>query len=248
MRPRRVQVLQLPVDAVDREGLLDRVAQLIDGGGPATVAYLNVHVANIAHGDPDLQRFLQGADLCYCDGSGIRLGARILGESLPERMTGADWIWQLAARAEGLWRLAWVGGEPGVAEAAIARLQERHPALEARGWHGYATDAELPAMLAEINAYTPQIVLVGMGTPIQERWVSRHRASLTAPVVWCLGATADFVTGKVSRGPQWMLDNHLEWLARLIVEPGRLWRRYLVGNPLFLARVLRERLGQRNAK
>lgn len=242
---RRVRVLDLPVDAVDRDGLIERVGAFIDADARATVAYLNVHVANTAHKDARLREFLQGVDLCYCDGSGIRLGARILGASLPERMTGADWIHELAARAEGRWRLAWVGGEPGVAEVAIAKLRERHPKLEARGWHGYYTDAETPAMIAEINAYAPQIVLVGMGTPTQERWVDAHRGDLQAPVVWCLGATADFVAGKVSRGPRWMLDNHLEWLARLIVEPGRLWRRYLLGNPQFLARVILERSRQR---
>ena len=80
-----------------------------------------------------------------------------------------------------------------------------------------------------------------MGTPTQEHWVQEHRGALKAPVVWCLGATADFVSGQTSRGPQWLHDN-AEWLARLLTEPGRLWRRYLLGNPLYLARVLRQRL------
>jgi exopolysaccharide biosynthesis WecB/TagA/CpsF family protein len=85
-------------------------------------------------------------------------------------------------------------------------------------------------------------VLVGMGTPVQELWTARHRARIAAPVVWCLGATADFVAGVQARGPALLTDHGLEWLARLLGDPRRLFGRYVVGNPLFLARVLRARL------
>lgn len=208
-------------------------------GEPVTVGYLNVHVVNTAMRDEGLHAFLQGLDLCYADGSGVVLGARILGQDIPERMTGADWIWDLAESASGRWRVAWIGGEPGVAEAAATALRERHPTLDLHAEHGFESDS--PALIARVNAFEPHIVLVGMGTPAQERWVASWRGDLDAPVVWCLGATADFVSGKTSRGPAWLHDNQ-EWLARLLTEPGRLWKRYLLGNPLFLARVLRERL------
>ncbi len=237
---RRVDVLGVGVDPVDKAGLFDAVAALI-ARGHATVAYANVHVINTARGDAALRDFLVAADLVYCDGGGVRLGARLLGADLPPRMTGADWIWDLAARAEAEgWRVFWLGGEPGVAERAAARLRERHPRLAIEPEHGFHDDVE--QVLARVRAFAPHILLVGMGTPVQERWVARHRASLgEVPVVWVLGATADFVSGKVSRGPQVLYDN-AEWLARLVVEPRRLWRRYLLGNPAFLARVLRARL------
>jgi N-acetylglucosaminyldiphosphoundecaprenol N-acetyl-beta-D-mannosaminyltransferase len=237
----RVRVLGLPVDSLDLPGLLDAVEGFITRGAPVTVSYLNVHVANIAADDPELTRFLQTIALCYCDGSGVVLGARLLGESLPARMTGADWIWSLAARAEGRWRVAWIGGAPGVTERAAAALRERHPGLEIQGWHGFTPEPETQTLIDAVNAYAPQIVLVGMGTPTQERWAARWRPSLHAPVLWCLGATADFVSGEVSRGPAFLYEHNLEWLARLVTEPRRLWRRYLVGNPRFLGRVLLER-------
>ncbi|MCB9797707.1 MAG: WecB/TagA/CpsF family glycosyltransferase [Alphaproteobacteria bacterium] len=240
--PPRVDVLGLPVDVVDRAGLLDQVRERVRAGHPTTVAYLNVHVANVAHADPALTAFLQQVELCYCDGSGVMLGAKLLGQPLPERMTGADWIWDFAALAEAEgWRVAWIGGEPGVAEQACAALQARHPGLEARGWHGFHDADTVPALLAEVNGFDPQVVLLGMGTPLQEAWAARWRPQLHAPVLWCLGATADFVSGKTDRGPQVLYDNGFEWLARLLTEPGRLWRRYLVGNPWFLSRVLAER-------
>ncbi len=231
-------VLGVPVACVDRSGMLDAVEELVQRG-QATVAYLNVHVANQAAGDPALLAFLQGVDLCYADGAGVLLGARLLGERLPERMTGADWIWDLAARAEGRLRLAWIGGAEGVTEAAAEALRERHPGLQVWTDHGFHQD--VPALIARCNAFAPDIVLVGMGTPTQERWVRRWRPDLQAPVVWCTGATADFLSGQTSRGPEWLHQNQ-EWLARLLTEPRRLWRRYLVGNPLFLARVIRSRL------
>lgn len=242
----RVDVLGVGVDRCDRDGLFARVGELVDAGGRATVAYANVHVLNTAARDRVLRDFLNAADVCYCDGSGVVLGAKMLGSTLPERMTGADWIWDLARLAEGRWRLFWLGSEPGVTEAAAKKLQERHPGLHVDADHGYHAKEgpENDALIARINACHPDIVLVGMGTPVQERWVAANRDRIDAPVVWVLGATADFVSGKVSRGHP-LLYNNQEWLARLLTEPRRLWRRYLIGNTVFLARVLGQRLAGR---
>jgi N-acetylglucosaminyldiphosphoundecaprenol N-acetyl-beta-D-mannosaminyltransferase len=154
-------------------------------------------------------------------------------------MTGADWIWDFAARAEGRLRVFWLGGEPGVCAEAAARLRQRHPGLVVETDHGF--HGEWEPVISRINAWTPDVLLVGMGTPVQERWVARWRGALRVPVVWVLGATHDFVAGRVSRGPA-ALYNRQEWLARLLVDPRRLWRRYLLGNARFLARVAAERL------
>ena len=237
----RIDVLGLPVDVLTEETLLEEVASRIERGGQHTVAYLNVHVANVAARDPDLTAFLQQVDLCYCDGEGIRLGARLLGKDLPSRMTGADWIWSLAARAEGRWKIAWIGGEPGVTHQAAAVLQHRHPDLEIHCDHGFYRNDRYPQVIEAINAAKPDLVLVGMGSPLQEQWVTRWRSEVDAPVVWCLGATADFISGKVSRGPAF-LHQRQEWLARLFVDPKRLWSRYLIGNTRFLGRILRSKI------
>lgn len=244
MTPPPIDVLGLPVHPVDLAGLLDAVAEQVGSGGRCTVAYLNVHVANVAATNPDLARFLkEDVDICYCDGAGVVLGARLLGHELPGRLTGADWIWDLAGLCvERGWRLFWMGGEPGVTAEAAAKLRARHPALDVVTDHGFhqGPEAEL-ALVERINAAGPHLLLVGMGTPVQELWVARWRASLEVPVVWCLGATADFVSGRVSRGPAF-LHRRAEWLARLLTEPQRLWKRYLLGNPRFLARVVRKRV------
>ena len=100
MTPPRVQILSVPVDVLDRHGLLDGVAGFLRGSTPRTVGYINIHVLDQCATHPDLVPFLSGLDLCYCDGKGVVYAARLLGHRLPERMTGADWIWDLAARAE----------------------------------------------------------------------------------------------------------------------------------------------------
>ena len=243
-----VDVLGVGVHPLTWPELLALVGDFIQADLPHTVAYANVHVINTAAQDAALRDFLAAVDVCYCDGNGVVLGARLLGREIPERMTGADWIWSLAeeAAAKG-WRLYWIGGAEGVTEAAAEVLREKHPALQIATDHGYhaKSGTEDEGVIDRINDFEPHIVLVGMGTPLQEQWVAQVRAELDAPVVWCLGATADFISGTVERpGPAWLVDNH-EWLSRLIADPRRLWQRYLIGNTTFLARIGRARLRRR---
>jgi N-acetylglucosaminyldiphosphoundecaprenol N-acetyl-beta-D-mannosaminyltransferase len=206
--------------------------------------YANVHVLNTAWRDPELQAILRQADIVYCDGAGVVLGARVLGHSLPERMTGADWVYPFCERsaAAGL-RLYFLGSAPGVAEQAAARLRERYPGLRIVGaHHGYVQGPDQSAaVIADISRLSPDVLLVGMGTPLQEKWIAAHRSALDVPVCWAVGALFDYVAGVVPRGPRWMLDHGLEWLYRLWWEPRRLGGRYLIGNPLFLFRVLRQK-------
>lgn len=240
----RVSVLGVGVDRVPAGGLIDAAERLISLG-PATVAYANAHVLNTAYRDTGLADFLNQADLIYCDGSGVRLATALLGDPIPARMTGADWIWDLAAAAEGRWKIYWLGGEPGVSAQAVARLCERHPKLDIQSDHGFHSRTGPPdaACIRRINSFSPDVLLVGMGTPEQEMWVQQRRSDLDVPLVWCVGATADVLAGTEPRGPSWLVQ-HAEWLARLKANPKKMWRRYLVGNPLFLARVLRQRLSK----
>lgn len=242
------RVLGVDVAEVDRAAMLRLASELVEKGHnnplapPSIIAYANVHVLNTAYRDPALREFLNRAELCFCDGEGVRKAANFLGGAIVERMTGADWIWDLAALAEGRYRIFWLGGEPGVTDAAAGKLKARFPGLEVLCDHGFhpKEGPENDAVIARINAAKPDILLVGMGTPFQERWVAANRDRLRVPVVWVLGATADFISGKVSRGPAF-LYNRYEWLARLLVDPRRLWRRYLVGNVLFVERVVRQK-------
>lgn len=247
MRCNSVDVLGVRVDSILLNDLIQQLEHLVTTGGHHRVMYANVHVLNTAYRDLALRHVLNQADLVYCDGAGVKLGARILGTFLPERMTGADWIHDLCATCQKQgFSLYFLGGEPGIAGLAAEKLQTQYPGLKIAGTHhGHYNHCGLENddIIAEINALRPDILLVGFGTPLQEKWIDRHFERLDVPVVWAVGALVDFVIAKKPRAPRWMLDHGLEWLHRLWSEPGRLWKRYIVGNPLFIWRVLGQRSG-----
>jgi N-acetylglucosaminyldiphosphoundecaprenol N-acetyl-beta-D-mannosaminyltransferase len=246
-------VLGVGVDPITIEELRTEIGRLARSGERGTVLNVNANCLNLLYRSPALREFFAAADVVFCDGSGVVLAARLLGKSLPARITYADWAWQLAAFAEeeGL-SLFLLGAGPGVAQRAARRLLERHPGLRISGvGHGYFDHTpgspENEAVLREINTTRPDLLLVGLGMPLQERWLMQNRDRLEAGVGPPGGggrAVFDYVSGGLLRGPPLLTDNGFEWLGRLLVEPRRLWRRYLLGNPLFLLRVLRQRLGR----
>ncbi len=237
------------MDPVTVEELHAKIGAEVRGERHALVLNANVHCLNLAYGDPALRNFLNEAEVVFCDGAGVMLAARLFGRRIPERITYADWIWRLAAyaAAEGF-SLYFLGARPGVAEKAAEKLAERHPGLKVSGVrHGYfdrtAGSGENEAVIRQINAAAPDILLVGFGMPLQERWLMENWRRIDARVALTGGAVFDYVSGELRRGPRILTDNGFEWLARLLVEPRRLWRRYIVGNPVFLLRVLRQRIG-----
>lgn len=238
------------MDPVTVEGLHERIGRLIRRGKRGLVLNANAHCLNLCYEDPELRGFLNGADVVFCDGAGVMLAARLLGGRIPERITYADWAWRLAAFAEAQgFSMYLLGARPGVAEEAARRLRAWHPDLEIVGVrHGFfdhaAGSPENESVVEEVNAARPDILLVGLGMPLQEYWLMENRDRLEVGVALTGGAVFDYVSGRLRRGPRVLTDNGFEWLARLLVEPRRLWRRYLLGNFLFLLRVLGQRLGR----
>lgn len=246
----RVEVLGVGVDPLTVGELHAEIARFVRGQGHALVLNANVHCLNLAYDNAWLRDLLGRAEVVFCDGAGVMLAARLLGRRIPERITYADWMWQLAAfaAAEGF-SLYFLGARPGVAARAADRLKERHPALEIAGVHHGHFDhspgsPENELVLEEINAAAPDILVVGFGMPLQERWLLHNWDRVDARVALTGGAVFDYVSGGLRRGPKFLTDHGFEWLARLLVEPGRLWRRYVLGNPRFLVRVLRQRFSQ----
>lgn len=248
----RIDVLGVGVDPLTVEELHAEIGHCIRSEEKALVLNANVHCLNLAYEDRKLRDLLNDAEIVFCDGSGVMLAARILGRRIPERITYADWMWQLAAYAasEDL-SLYFLGARPGVAQKAAEELKKRHPNLRMVGvHHGYFDQtpgsAENKAILEEIDAASPDILVLGFGMPLQERWLMQNKGRINANVSLTGGAVFDYVSGELRRGPRILTDNGFEWLARLLIEPGRLWRRYMVGNPVFLLRVLRQRMKWRD--
>ena len=230
----RVEVLGVWVDAVTVDGLHAEIRRLIRRRG-GLMLNVNAHCLNLCYEDPGLRDFFNAADVVFCDGAGVALAARMLGRRIPRRITYADWVWRLAAFAESEGSsLFFLGARPGVAEKAAVNLLKAYPALEISGVrHGFfdhaANSPENETITAEINAARPDILLVGLGMPLQERWLMDNLDRLDVGVALTGGAVFDYASGELRRGPRLLTQNGLEWLARLLVEPRRLWRRYLLG-------------------
>src|SRR3954463_12242974 len=236
-------IFDIPVDLAHPGELLERITGWVHRGDRGRrVMYVNAHVLNQSLERPELREALHAADLVYCDGYGVRLAAKALDVQIPHRMTGADWIWDLAALCESdpaRPSIYLLGSEPGHAAEAAGRLLSRHPRLNIVGTHhGYFElgSAHADRVLEDVNARRPDILLVGMGTPKQELWVEQNAGALDAGVLWTVGALFDYVSGHTPRAPAWLADNGLEWIFRLAIEPQRMWRRYLLGNPVFVSR------------
>jgi len=237
-----VRVCTLPI-----ESLVKFVTRTILAGGKARVVYVNIHAINLAQELAWLRDFFNRSEVVYCDGFGVRWGARLLGLRMPDRSTSPDWINLLAAEcARQGFLLYLLGAHPGVAEKVTELLKEKFPDLKFAGiHHGYFDKTpgslENEAVIRDIHLTRPDILLVGLGMPLQERWLMENWDRLDARVTLPVGALFDYLAGEFPRAPHWMTDHGWEWLGRLIVEPRRLWRRYLLGNPRFLWRVLKAR-------
>jgi N-acetylglucosaminyldiphosphoundecaprenol N-acetyl-beta-D-mannosaminyltransferase len=237
-----VKLLHIQIDALTLDQLLFAIRECIAGDRLVAISYVNIHTLNMAYEIPWFRKFLNDSYLTFCDGFGVKLAARLTGQSLPERFTPPDFmesICEIASRHG--WRLFFLGARYGVAKRAAERLTVRLPGLQIRTQHGYFDKAmdspENRKAVEQINQFRPHILVVGFGMPVQEQWIRDNIASLDINIAFAAGALFDYLSGEVPRGPRWLTDHGFEWLSRLIIEPRRLWKRYLIGNPLFVWRI-----------
>ena len=230
------------IDDVTEAELVDAVTDAIARRARLDVVNANAHLVNLAQSRPWLIDLFDCAGVAFCDGAGVQLATWLRTGHRPARHTPPQWIHQLGRRlaAKGA-TVFWLGGDPDAVEAAATRM-EATTGLRCVGRHHGFFDMTPgapanEAVLAAINQAAPDLLLINMGMPRQERWLYDNRARLTVPVVITAGALVDHVAGLVRRPPRWVTDAGLEWLVRLLIEPRRLWRRYLLGLPLFALRL-----------
>jgi N-acetylglucosaminyldiphosphoundecaprenol N-acetyl-beta-D-mannosaminyltransferase len=249
-----VNLLGVRVSTIPVDSLVNFVTRTVLTGGKARVVYVNAYAMTLVQELTWLRDFFNRSEVVYCDGFGVKWGARLLGLRIPERLSPPDWIKLLVAEcAHQRFSLYLFGARPGVAEKVAAILRQQFPDLRIVGaQHGYfdksPDSAENETVVQAINVTSPDILLVGLGMPLQERWLSENWDRLNVKVVLPVGALFDYLAGEFPRAPHWMTDHGLEWLGRLVLEPRRLWRRYLLGNPRFLWLLLKQRLGLIQAK
>jgi N-acetylglucosaminyldiphosphoundecaprenol N-acetyl-beta-D-mannosaminyltransferase len=245
-------MLGVRVDGLTTELLYRVIAEELERGHRTIIGNHNLHSIYLYHRDATMRRFYARARYVFIDGMPLIWLGRLLGYPLrrEHRMTSIDWLRPMlpTAVARG-WRLFLLGSAPGVAERAAAKLRSEFPGLAVETMHGFfdhrpgSEGGE--AVLARIRSYRPDLLCVGMGMPRQEQWIEGHIDRLEAGVVLNLGGFMELMTGELPLPPRWVSRLGLEWMARLLSRPRRVWRRYLVA-PWFLlpllARDLRGRL------
>ncbi len=239
-----VGILGVPVACVDAGEALVEIERLVARERPASVAFANAHTLNLAHGDRRYAAVLGRVDLVLRDGSGVGIAGRMQGRRFPANLNGTDFtplVIDLAARRG--WSVFLLGGRPGVAAEAGRRMVATNPDLAIAGVHDGAFPVWMErAVAARVRDTGADILLIAMGNPLQELFMARHLEETGVRLGIGVGALLDFEVGAVPRAPHWVSRAGVEWVYRLGVEPGRLWRRYLLGNPLFLARAARAAL------
>lgn len=212
------------------------------------VGYVNAANFNLAAQNERFAEALKSADLVHADGQSVVWASRWLRSPLPERVNAGDFFVRFCERCarDGL-RLYFLGSREAVAEKAADRLRSRVPGLDIAGTHhGHFDPGNSDDIVEQINRAAPDILLVGMGAPRQDLWVAEHTSKLDVGAAWCVGALFEYFSDTRRRAPVWMRRAGLEWLFRLCLEPGRLWRRYILGNPQFVWRVLQSRRSEPN--
>jgi N-acetylglucosaminyldiphosphoundecaprenol N-acetyl-beta-D-mannosaminyltransferase len=242
----KVNILGVAVDAIDTDGLHRAIAESIRQRRKDVYAYVNINAINIARSDERFRNFLNCSHIVYCDGEGVRLGASMLGCWLPPRVVLTYWIWELCELMEREhFSVFFLGSTNEDVTEAVARVQQRYPKIRIVGsHHGYFAKrgTESDAVVELVNSAKPNVLIVGFGMPMQEFWIEENLARLNANVILPAGSMINYTAGRKSMAPQWMANHGMEWLYRFFQEPGRLWKRYLIGNPSFMFRIVLERL------
>jgi exopolysaccharide biosynthesis WecB/TagA/CpsF family protein len=209
-------------------------------GNDRQVYFVNAHCINLAAGGAQYYSALKAADTIFADGMGMKLAAMAAGDSLVDNVNGTDLFPLLCALAAQLGlKIGFLGARPGVAQRCAEQMIAAFPRLKIvyvrDGYFDRSGDAEV---VRNISTSGAQILFVAMGVPNQELWLAEHAKQLNVPVKLGVGALFDFYSGSIPRAPLILRKAGLEWLFRLALEPKRMFGRYVLGNPRFIARLV----------
>jgi exopolysaccharide biosynthesis WecB/TagA/CpsF family protein len=242
----RRDILGVDVCDLTRADALAMLCAMLEEGRHRRVTFLNAHSANIAARDEAFREALSRF-MVLSDGIGVDIAAQLLhGRHFRANLNGTDFVPALLNAAPFPLRVGLYGGRPGIAEQAAAGFAALDPRHDYRALaHGYGNADDEMVLLKELADWKPDVLLVALGVPAQEMWIARAIAPAHCTIAMSVGALFDFFAGAVPRAPRWVRRVRMEWVYRLALEPGRLWRRYLLGNPEFLGRVIGQKLAGR---
>jgi N-acetylglucosaminyldiphosphoundecaprenol N-acetyl-beta-D-mannosaminyltransferase len=238
--PDQVEILGVPIRNITMEDALQFIMQGARGFPPQQVCFVNTDCVNKAQRNRPYAERLLSCSAVFADGIGIRVAGKILRRPIRQNVNGTDLFPRLCHRLQGSeLGLFLLGARPGITEAVAQWVEKNHPGARVKGiQHGYFSPEEEPAVIRKINESGAEILLVAFGSPRQDMWIAEHLPELNVGIAMGVGGLFDFYSGQMPRAPQWLRELSLEWVYRLCQEPGRMWRRYLLGNLVFLSRVL----------
>lgn len=244
---RRYALMNTYVNALSMDETVEAVEKIIAAGKPTQHVVINALKVNLMRKDEALRRIVNDCPLINADGASIVYAAKMLGVPVRERVTGFDLFLRLVeVAAENGYRIYLFGAKEEVVNRVKAVFREKYPDLQIVGTrNGYFTEKEEPQIVADMASSGADMMFVAFSSPKKEYWIHKYLEQLNIPFVMGVGGSFDVVAGVTDRAPKWMQDHGLEWFYRFIQEPGRLWKRYLVGNVSFVLYMLSWKFAKR---
>jgi len=230
------KILGIRVDLVNLSQTLDIIDDFITARKTRQIVVVNVAKIVKAVKDKQLKNIIEEADLSGADGMPVVWASKLFGQKIPGRVNGTDLMEALVAKAQQRdYRIFFFGAKQEVVEKVVSTYKELFPSLQVAGYHnGYFSKEEERQIAEKIGASKADILFVAFGTPKKEKFISAYKNIMNVPVIHGVGGSFDVLAGVTKRAPLWMQKSGLEWFYRFLQEPGRMWKRYLVTNSLFL--------------
>ncbi|HWP26989.1 MAG TPA: WecB/TagA/CpsF family glycosyltransferase [Xanthobacteraceae bacterium] len=241
------KIMGVPVSVATTEQALAYLDDRLQRRVPTRVAFFNANTSNVAAAQPRLAAALQDF-VVFCDGIGADIASWVLhGSAFPDNLNGTDFVPLFLRSTRHALRVFVLGSRPDVLQRAVAAFRHQAPQHEYVGsHHGYFQPDEVPAIVERIKNLQADVLLVALGTPLQEFWLADHFAATQCRMGIAVGGLLDFVSEEKPRAPLWVRRIRMEWVYRLMLEPGRMWRRYIIGNVRFMARLARAALARKH--
>ena len=240
---KKVKLLDVEFDNVTMKDILKNITDKISLNQKLTISFINADCLNKAYENEEYKEILSKADMVLPDGSGINLGCNMIHNPLKENLNGTDmlpFICKLAEEKE--YKIYLFGAKDGVADTMKNNLVKLYPNLKIVGTHhGYINDNSFDEVINDINSKRPDILLVAMGAPYQEKFILNFKDKIDSKIFLGVGGLFDFYSNNIKRAPLFMRETGFEWVYRMIQEPKRMWKRYIIGNPKFLFRVFKNK-------
>ena len=243
---RRVPILNTYIDALTMEETISEVEKIIARGVPTQHVVINANKVNLMNEDPELKRIVNECPLINADGISILWAAKVLGLPIKERVTGIDLFLNLVKVAsEKGYKIYLFGAKEEVVRKVKKVFEEEYPTLQIVGYrNGYFTEEDEPEIVKNMAESGADMMFVAFSSPKKEYWINKYINQLNIPFVMGVGGSFDVVAGVTERAPKWVQIRGFEWLYRLVQEPRRMWRRYVIGNAQFIGYTVKAKIEQ----